>query len=44
MIEFLFNDPRYRVLFDASRKVKPEDIEIVRQILERFYDDPDKDT
>lgn len=44
MIEFLFNDPRYRVLFDASRKVKPEDIEIVRQILERFYDDSDKDT
>lgn len=39
MIEFLFRDPRYRVLFDASRKVKPEDIEFVRQILEKFNND-----
>ena len=44
MIEFLFRDPRYRVLFDASRKVKPEDIEVVRQILERFNNDDTSNT
>lgn len=42
MVEFLFKDPRYRVLFDASRKVRPEDIEIVRQLLERFNGDTDQ--
>lgn len=26
MAEFLLNNPNYKVLFDASRKVKPEDI------------------
>lgn len=44
MIEFLFRDPRYRVLFDASRKVKPEDIEFVRQILEKFNNDTSEAT
>lgn len=33
--EFLFNNPEYKVLFDASRKVKPEDIEFVRQMIDR---------
>ena len=27
MAQFLFDNPEYKVLFDASRKVKPEDIE-----------------
>lgn len=27
MAQFLFDHPEYQVLFDASRKVKPEDIE-----------------
>lgn len=27
MAEFLMHNPEYKVLFDASRKVKPEDIE-----------------
>ena len=27
MAEFLMKNPQYQVLFDASRKVKPEDIE-----------------
>ena len=26
MAQFLFENPEYKVLFDASRKVKPEDI------------------
>ena len=27
MAQFLFSNPEYRVLFDASRKVKPEDLQ-----------------
>lgn len=34
--EFLFNNPEYKVLFDASRKVKPEDIDFVRQMIDRM--------
>ena len=34
--EFLHKNPDYKVLFDASRKVKKEDIEFVKQMLERF--------
>lgn len=36
LAEFLHQSPEYRVLFDASRKVKPEDIQIVKEILDRF--------
>lgn len=39
--EFLHSNPQYKVLFDATRKVKPEDIEIVRQLLDRFGGDDD---
>ena len=34
--QFLYENPEYRVLFDASRKVKKEDLEIVRQLLDKF--------
>ncbi len=34
--EFLYKNPEYRVLFDASRKVKAEDIEFVRQMIDRM--------
>lgn len=34
--EFLHKNPDYRVLFDASRKVKKEDIEFVKQMIDRF--------
>jgi transcriptional regulator with XRE-family HTH domain len=46
MSEFMFTNPEYKVLFDASRNVKKEDIEIVRKIIEKFggtepdYDEP----
>jgi len=46
MAEFMHKNPNYKVLFDASRKVKKEDIEIVRKIIEKFggtepdYDEP----
>lgn len=33
--DFLHKNPDYKVLFDASRKVKPEDIDFVRQLIER---------
>lgn len=36
MAEFLFKNPDYKVLFDASRKVKPENLELVKQIIEKF--------
>lgn len=35
LAEFLFHHPEYKVLFDASRKVKAEDIDFVRQMIER---------
>lgn len=34
--EFLHRNPEYRVLFDASRNVKKEDVDFVRQMLDRF--------
>lgn len=34
--EQMANDPRYQVLFDAVSNVPPEDIDLVRQLIERF--------
>ena len=34
--QFLFENPEYKVLFDASRKVKPEDIPFVAEMIERM--------
>lgn len=36
LAEFLYKNPEYRVLFDASRNVKPEDIEFVKQMIDRM--------
>lgn len=36
MAQFLYDNPDYKVLFDATRKVKKEDIEFVKQMLDRF--------
>lgn len=36
LAEFLHKNPDYKVLFDASRKVKPEDIEFIRQMIDRM--------
>lgn len=33
---FLHRNPDYKVLFDASRKVRPEDIGFVKQLLDRM--------
>ena len=35
LAEFLFHHPEYKVLFDASRKVKKEDIDFVREMIDR---------
>lgn len=34
--EFLHKNPDYKVLFDASRKVKKEDIDFVKKMIEKF--------
>ncbi|MBS6396709.1 MAG: helix-turn-helix transcriptional regulator [Clostridiales bacterium] len=41
MAQFLFENPEYKVLFDASRKVKKEDIEFVKQMMDRMRGDSD---
>lgn len=38
MAEFLYKNPDYKVLFDAAKDVKPEDINFVRQMIERLSD------
>lgn len=34
--DFLHKNPEYKVLFDASRKVKREDIDFVKRMLDKF--------
>ena len=36
LAQFLYSNPQYNVLFDASRNVKPEDIDIVKALLDKF--------
>ena len=36
LAQFMFENPEYKVLFDASRKVKKEDIEFVKQMIDRI--------
>lgn len=36
MAQFMFDNPEYKVLFDATRKVKKEDIEFVKDFIERM--------
>lgn len=43
MAEFLFENPSYKVLFDASRKVKPEDIKKVAAMIKAFTTEEDND-
>lgn len=41
MAEFMFKNPEYKVLFDASRKVKKEDIAFVKKMIDRVRGDSD---
>lgn len=36
LAQFMFENPEYKILFDASRKVKKEDIEFVKQMIDRI--------
>ena len=36
LAQFMFENPEYKVLFDASRKVKKEDIEFLKQMIDRM--------
>ena len=36
LAEFLFSNPEYKVLFDAARTVKKEDIEFVKSMIDRM--------
>ena len=36
LADFVHKNPAYRVLFDASRKVRPEDIDLVRQLMDKM--------
>lgn len=36
LAEFLFRNPEYKILFDASRKVKKEDIQFVKDLMDRM--------
>lgn len=39
MAQFMFENPEYKVLFDASRKIAKEDIDVVAKLLRRFGED-----
>jgi len=36
LAQFLFENPDYKVLFDASRNVKKEDIQFVKDLIDRM--------
>lgn len=36
LAQFLYRNPQYNILFDATRNVKPEDIGIVKALLDKF--------
>ncbi len=38
MAEFLYKNPEYKVLFDATRKVKKDDIQFVKEMIDRVSD------
>lgn len=41
MAQFMFENPEYKVLFDASRKVKKEDIAFVKEMIDRMSNKED---
>lgn len=43
MAQFMFDNPEYKVLFDASRKVSKDDIEMVKAIMDKFRADQDSE-
>ena len=41
LADFMHKNPEYKVLFDASKHVKKEDIEFVKQMIDRMRGDVD---
>lgn len=41
MAQFLYENPDYKVLFDASRKVKKEDIQFVKEMIDQMSNNND---
>lgn len=41
MAQFLYENPDYKVLFDASRKVKKDDIQFVKEMIDRMSNNND---
>lgn len=39
MVKFLFENPGHKVLFDAVRKVKPDDVDFVAELIDRIEKD-----
>ena len=39
LAQFAFENPKYKILFDATRKVNPEDIDLVIKLLDKFSSD-----
>lgn len=39
LVQFLFDNPEYKVLFDASRKVKKQDIQFIKEMIDRMAGD-----
>ena len=39
LARFLFENPEYKVLFDVSRKVKKEDINFIKEMIDRVSQD-----
>ena len=44
LAQFLFENPEYKILFDATRKVKKEDIAFVKEMMDRMRGDSNDDT
>lgn len=36
LAQFLFEHPEYKVLFDGVRKVRKEDLEVIKALIEKF--------
>ena len=41
LAEFMFENPEYKVLFDASRNVSKDDIEFVKEMIDRMSNNGD---
>ena len=41
LAQFMFENPDYKVLFDASKKVRKEDISFVKEMMDRMRNDRD---